>query len=120
MPSRFSRYENPPPFAVEVEPDREAVTIRLVGELDIATRRDVERVVGDLRQAGFVAFRLDLRGVSFIDSCGMGLVLQMVRDQELAATVLSGSRCVRRAFEIAGLAEVIPIETARVVQRIAA
>lgn len=119
MPSRFNTIETAP-FVVEIEPDREVVAVRPVGELDIATRAEVERVVESLRAAGFVAFRLDLRHLTFIDSSGLQLVLALVRDEELAVTVVQGPADVHRAFEVTGLVDAIPFETPRFVRRVAA
>ena len=77
----------------------------LTGEIDLST---VENVAGQLRAAiedceGTVA--VDLREVSFLDSSGLRLLLQL--NQELGETgrrmvVVQGPRRVARVFELTG------------------
>ena len=63
------------PFRIDVEPERESVRVAPVGELDIATVEKLRAEVDRLREAGFTDLVLDLRGVRFLDSTGLRLVL---------------------------------------------
>jgi anti-anti-sigma factor len=65
------------PFRVDVEPDRESVRVAPVGELDIATVDKLQTEVSRLLETGFAKVVLDLRGVRFLDSTGLRLVLEL-------------------------------------------
>ena len=66
-----------------------------VGELDIATVYKLESEVARLLESGFARIVLDLRGLSFIDSTGLCLVLRLAArsDACLAIRPDRGSHC---------------------------
>src|SRR4051794_8096219 len=68
-------FQLPEPFAIEVRPARERVVVAPRGELDLATTEGLEAEIDGLVNAGFAEIVLDLRGLSFIDSTGLCLVL---------------------------------------------
>ena len=63
--------------ALDIEPDRESVRVAPVGELDIATVDKLQAEVSQLLETGFAKIVLDLRGVRFLDSTGLRLVLEL-------------------------------------------
>jgi anti-sigma B factor antagonist len=63
------------PLLCEVTPDRDVVTIAVIGELDIATTPVLDAQLRDLRDAGFQRIVVDLLGLTFIDSTGVHLML---------------------------------------------
>ncbi len=72
------------PFEMESAIDGETGTLRLSGELDIATVPRVEEAVERLRAGGADQLMLDLQGLDFVDSSGlrMCIVLQQRADAE--------------------------------------
>ena len=56
---------------------RDSVRVAPVGELDIATVDKLRAEVDRLRESGFTKLVLDLRGVRFLDSTGLRLVLEL-------------------------------------------
>jgi anti-sigma B factor antagonist len=66
---------DPQPFRCEVEPHRETVRVRPIGELDLATVPVVEDQLSELEAAGFTSLTLDLRAVRFIDSTALRMIL---------------------------------------------
>ena len=95
-------------FRCEVEPDRAAVRVRPIGELDLATVPLVEAQLGELWSVGFTRIMLDLGGVSFLDSTGVRLLLtwhaHSAADGMLFG-VISGPPTVQRVLEVAGVAD---------------
>jgi anti-sigma B factor antagonist len=92
----------PYPFdVIEVrEPTR--VRLQLRGELDLATADHVSDRLQRLRAQGD-AVLLDLDDVSFIDACGLRLILTAAHDARSdgwAFAVTRGSRPVRRLFDL--------------------
>ena len=99
------------PFSVDVEPHRDVVRVCPRGELDIATIEILRERFQELTAAGFTRLLLDLRELTFLDSTGLRLVLELEREShaegwELA--VIEGTAEVRRVFEVTGLRAVVP------------
>ena len=91
------------PFRVDVEPARESVRVAPVGELDIATVDKLQDEVARLLATGFEKIVLDLRGVRFLDSTGLRLVLELdaaARTASHELCVIRGSDVVHRIFEV--------------------
>jgi anti-anti-sigma factor len=61
-------------FKCEVVPDGESVSIRLFGELDIATAPEVDAAFADVAERR-VPVILDLRGLRFMDSRGIRMLV---------------------------------------------
>lgn len=98
------------PFRCDVDPDRDSVFVRPVGELDLATAPSVEAQLDELVAAGFTSFVLDLRGVRFLDSSGLRLVLSWGANggaDGLDLRVIPGPPQVQRVFEVAGVTDLL-------------
>lgn len=96
------------PFSCRVEPDRDVVRVVPEGELDLATADQLERELDELRTAGFEHVMLDLRGLSFMDSTGLRLILAAeasARTRGTRLSLISGAPAVQRVFEVAGVAD---------------
>jgi anti-anti-sigma factor len=105
-------YARPEPFSVEVRPDRRRALIVPHGELDLDTVPAVAMQVDELIARGFDALVIDLRGTSFIDSSGVHLLFKCVQRTDARFTVIDGPPAVSRVFDVAGVREVLPFETA--------
>jgi anti-sigma B factor antagonist len=107
------------PFRIDVEPLRDAVRVCPSGELDLATVDVLREQVEELIAAGFKRLVLDLSELTFFDSTGIHLVLELVqgsRSDGWQIAVVDGTAPVRRAFEVTGLRGVIPFVERRSVQ----
>ena len=99
----------------EVVPERDAVRVRPVGTLDLATGPVLEQQLGELRAAGFLRMVVDLRGLSFIDSTGLQLVLRWqaaAREDGFAIAFVPGPPEVQRVFELTGVLDSISFVSA--------
>jgi anti-sigma B factor antagonist len=98
-----------PPFEVEVSRDGDTVTVSPTGELDIST---VPRLAEALAAEGPCRrLVLDLRGLSFIDSSGLRLVLMEVeraRGEGHDVEVVPGDERVQRIFRLTGADRIVP------------
>lgn len=95
-----------------MEPARPGVSVvSLAGELDLSTIPSVEsRLFDQLRtQSGVV---VDLTGLSFIDSSGIGLLIQAFRSTgdagKLPIVIAAGSQ-VERVFRLVGIDRALPL-----------
>ena len=103
-------------FDIEINADPPAkLAVRLTGELDLVARPTVvEQVTNALaNQPGAEQLVIDLGGVSFCDSSGLGALLDVQRtaDRHGAAVVLcSVPATVARVLDMAGVGDVLPRE----------
>jgi anti-anti-sigma factor len=93
------------PFRCELEPERERVRIRPMGEIDMGTVPVVEAHLSELTAAGFKQVTLDLREVCFLDSTGLRMILEWdarSRADGFALNLVSGPPTVQRLFDLTG------------------
>ena len=85
--------------------------MRFAGELDLATVEEAEAAVERARREQAGALCLDLSDLTFLDSSGLHLVLQIhaaCRAQGEALRIVPGPRSVQRVFDLAGVLEILP------------
>lgn len=110
-PGRFA----PPPrgFAIHVQPGREAVSVRPMGELDLAGSRSLSSAIDGLVETGFEDIVIDLRGLEFIDCSGVRVLLAQhaaaLRDGRRLSLV-HGRACVSRVFALTETLDVLPFD----------
>jgi anti-sigma B factor antagonist len=99
------------PFRCEVSPEPGTVRLRPIGELDLATVPTLQTHITELREAGHRHILLDLRGLLFIDSTGLRLILRHdaeARRDGFSLALVPGSPEVQRVFDIAGVTTRLP------------
>ena len=88
--------------------------VAAVGELDIATVDALERALLEVEDSDAELIVLDLSGLSFIDSTGLRLVLDL-NDRCGGETdrlrVVAGAPAVERLLDIVGLRDQLPLIT---------
>ena len=102
----------PEAFRVKIRPDRNRVLVVPHGELDVATTPLVAEEIDALAARGFDSIVVDLRATSFIDSTGVHLLLRQTARRDAHVTVIDGPKQVARVFDLAGVRDVLPFETA--------
>jgi anti-sigma B factor antagonist len=91
--------------------DDHRVRIAPAGELDMASTPQLEQAFHALRRDGATHLIIDLRGVTFIDSNGLRLALDLdvaARDDGLRLELLPGPPEVQRIFELTGTLDQLP------------
>jgi anti-sigma B factor antagonist len=97
------------PFAVEVQRRDDVVIVEPRGELDIATVETLGVAVDDIKSAGRLV--LDLRGLSFIDSSGLHLLValhQRAQRNGFQLALVAPAPPVDRAIQVCGLGDSLP------------
>ena len=100
-----------PPFACDVEPERDSVRVRLAGALDMATAPILAAQLRELRESGFRRLVIDLGRLDFIDSTGLRLLLAQdadARQDGFSIAVVPGKPAVQRVFELTKTLDVLP------------
>ncbi len=90
-----------------------SIVVRAVGEVDLAVIEDLQATVRPCISA-CDAVVVDLSGVEFIDSSGLGALVQLMKEAKREGTsfTLTGvSAPTYRLFELTGLAAVFDIRT---------
>lgn len=88
---------------VQVVPARAEVHVVPVGSLDLHTVGPIEEAVRELRESGFETIVVDLRGLDFLDSSGLGMLLSLrntARRTDHKLEIIRGPRLVQRVFEL--------------------
>jgi anti-anti-sigma factor len=98
-------------FHLDIEPERDAVRVCPRGEVDLATTGAIREKFEEMSARGFRRVALDLRDVTFLDSTGVRLALELWESSRAADwefAVIDGPTPVRRIFELTGVRAVIP------------
>ncbi len=100
-------------FAVDIEEHGRSHVVVVRGELDIETAPELrEALLGVISEGCHIL--VDLEGVDFIDSAGMGILvggLKRARLQRGELELVCTSRTILRPFELAGLDQVFTIHS---------
>ncbi len=104
----------PPSFEIVVSPAAEGVRVAVAGELDLATASEFEATL--LEQLGAGSVRLDLRGLSFMDSTGIRVLDAVLRDLPMIGSTLridpELQPPVRQVLTLTGIIDALPFDGA--------
>lgn len=105
-------------FQVDLEHSERSVLLRLQGELDMATARELRAVLVRAMSGDATAVALDLSDLTFVDSTGIAVLLaanRRARTERRAFSLHHPRRMVRKALHLTGadrLVTVVPAELA--------
>lgn len=92
--------------------DGSRVVVAAVGDLDVATAPDLWRNLEELTQEPGADITIDVRGVDFVDSTGLGSLVRLAKEARRngGGVSLSGpSEHVRKLLAITALDQVLPV-----------
>ena len=90
------------PFRAERTQTRDSAWVHLYGELDISTAPVAEAAIASAAALG-KRVTIDLRGLDFIDSTGISLLVRFDRAADHPPTVVAPSGPVSRLLRLCGL-----------------
>jgi anti-sigma B factor antagonist len=105
-----SSFENR--LEVRLEENGSTTFLRLYGEFDLSCEKRFAEVLDGLRARPPGRLVFDLRGLSFIDSSGMRLILaahSLQNKDGFDFSVIPGEGQVRRVCEVTGLDRLLPV-----------
>ena len=105
-----------PPLKVDVATAGFGTVVAIAGELDIATTPQVREAFSSPAVVEGGGVLVDLTGVTFMDSTGLGMFLTLDRDlrergARLAIACPEGAA--RLLFDVAGVNEILPLYPSR-------
>lgn len=98
-----SAIPEPPQLSISTASEGDHTVVALHGELDVSSSELVYREVADLRRVGIESLVLDLRGLTFLDSTGLQVLLALRNDAKRARrpfSLVPGSPDVQRVFTL--------------------
>jgi anti-sigma B factor antagonist len=111
----FTRHSTPAGFRCDIDPDGDRAVVRPVGELDLATAAYVDEPLHERCRAGFRDLVLDLRGLTFLDSTGIALLIRWHRhaaQDGIDFAVVMGDDRIRRPLELTGILDLLSVREA--------
>jgi len=105
-------------MAIEIQQEQQG-TVRVLalgGRLDTETAADVELALQDLLNAGERHFLVDMRGIGYVSSAGLRVLLALAKQLDGGKGTLricSLSPSVRQVFDVAGFSKLFSIFTDR-------
>jgi anti-anti-sigma factor len=99
-------------FAVHTHITERSVSLALSGELDIVSSPALEQAVAELTGSDVDLVVVDLRGLDFMDSTGLHVLLQahqQAQDLGRGFALIRGPEQVQRLFDLTGLTETLTI-----------
>ncbi len=104
-------------ISVQAEKEKEILTLSIYGEIDHHSAKEIrcetDRQILSMRPK---KVRMDLSGVSFMDSSGLGLIMgryALTSDIGSELTVLNPTDAVARIILMAGLDKIVPMERSK-------
>jgi anti-sigma B factor antagonist len=100
------------PLTVTAEHEGNSVRVVFEGELDIGGAPAAEEVLHEAEGDAVTELTIDLRGLTFMDSTGLRLVVaadRRARESGRTLRVVRGPAAVQRVFELTGLADKLPL-----------
>jgi anti-anti-sigma factor len=110
-PSRAEMLIDLGALTVRSEREGDVHTIRLSGELDLATADDVQRELERVEATDADSILMDLSQLTFMDSTGVRLLVTAharARVDSNRLTLLRGGRAVQRILQLSGVEALLP------------
>lgn len=99
-------------FRVEVRHEGREALIAVSGELDLASAPELEQVLERLTAEPTELLVIDLRGVDFMDSTGLSIIVkahQRFAEAGRRVGLVKGSSQVQRLLDLTGVADRLPV-----------
>lgn len=99
---------------LKYEQKNKTLILQIKGELDLHTAEDLRSQIDDyLNQYDNIKnMIMDLHGIDFIDSSGLGVILgryKLIKQRGGKLVIISSSYQVKRIFEVSGMLKIISI-----------
>jgi anti-sigma B factor antagonist len=99
-------------FSVETHTIPRGTTVTVRGELDLLSSPLLERALGPVLDSDAEQVIVDLRGLEFMDSSGLHVLLrahQLIHDAGRRLVLVRGSETVQRVFDLTGVSDTLTI-----------
>jgi anti-sigma B factor antagonist len=94
------------PFSLRTEERHGVTVVHLEGELDLAGVPELQEALHSAQHGNVSQIVVDLRGLTFLDSSGLGVLIAADtagRDGHVAVSFVRGNRTVHRVFQLTAM-----------------
>jgi anti-sigma B factor antagonist len=102
----------PVPFDLDISRQDDALLVAVVGEFDLGSTAEFDRVLAEVAGDSLGSVEIDLRKVTFIDSTGLRMLVETerkARQRGIDVRIVRGGHAVQRVFQLTGLDKVLPL-----------
>jgi anti-sigma B factor antagonist len=99
-------------FSVDIHTTPRATTVTLSGELDLVSSPVLEQALAPVLDSDVGQIIVDLRGLEFMDSTGLHVLVQahqLMHDAGRRLALVRGSEQVQRVFDLTGVGDALTI-----------
>jgi anti-sigma B factor antagonist len=99
-------------LSLSTRPEGGRTVVEVAGEIDVYTAPKLREQLADLVDAGRNDIVVDMRGVEFLDSTGLGVLvggLKRIRQNDGSMRLVCTQERILKIFRITGLTKVFPI-----------
>jgi anti-sigma B factor antagonist len=99
-------------FFVDSHTNGRAITLTMSGELDLVSAPVLEQALRQVAEPDVELIILDLRGLAFMDSTGLHLLIQAqqhAHDSGRSLAVVRGSEQVQRLLDVTGVGDALTL-----------
>jgi anti-sigma B factor antagonist len=103
-----------PRLDIAVERRAGRVILKLEGEFDLSSEAQFQERLAELRDPELAELILDMRGLEFIDSSGLRLIIKLAgtaRDEDFKLTLIPGEGQVESVLKTTGLDRILPMSS---------
>ena len=100
-------------FHTEVDVSEDGVVIRLHGDLDMVTANELRKTLTAILGTAPVRLTIDLSGLDFVDSTGIGVLVggfRRAKDEGCDFSLRFPNRPVKKVLHLTGIDQMMPIE----------
>jgi anti-sigma B factor antagonist len=99
------------PADIESKPEGDSVTVAVSGEIDLSTADELDAAIREAEKTETDRVVVDLSGLSFVDSTGLGVLLEAIKrnrsDGNRLSFVPSKHEAVTRLLALTGTTELL-------------
>lgn len=99
-------------FSIQAVTEGQTTTLRVAGEVDLATADELSQAAAAALAAGANALVIDLAAVTFLDSTGLAVLVALTNQSTadgVALTIRDPAPRVRNVIRITGLGQFLPL-----------
>jgi anti-sigma B factor antagonist len=103
-------------FSVSVETTERCAVVSVVGEVDVATAPGLRDQLNESMALGLPILVVDMLQTTFLDSTGLGILIETMKETESRGTslrIVASDPRLLKVFTITGLTESFDIRTTR-------
>ena len=100
-------------FKANVEEKKDYLLVKLIGDLDVYSKEDFSKFVEKSLKNTDIDFIIDLEELEYIDSTGLGMFINIYKDQEEKGKnikIINPKENIKKLFKITDISDLFEME----------